>query len=297
MAFRPMKPPREIPCNYPNYFKSLVYPLLASPKIDGIRGVSFGGTMFSSTMKHIPSIHIQKRFTDVDFGDYEIGVGNPTDHNFYNNTQSHVTSVDKDGDFRCYVIDYFENTSRPFYKRYDDVLALNLDAQRFEVLPQIEIANEDELLILEKEYLEKGYEGLVLRNPLGIYKEHARCTIREQIIWKLKRYVDDEVIVIDIEEGFVNNNEAEINEMGLQFRSSSQDGKSRSGMAGRFLCLYNNQEITVGMGKFDHKERVDLLENKHKYEGKLLKVRFFNYGIKDKPRQPIALGWRSKIDL
>lgn len=104
---RPLLAPSQTPSNYPDFWKKLKYPLLGSPKLDGIRCIVDGqGHTRSRTWKFIPSLQVATMFGDVPWLDGELIEGNWTDYNVYNRTNSHVMSENKPGDMRFYVFDY-----------------------------------------------------------------------------------------------------------------------------------------------------------------------------------------------
>mmetsp|Transcript_6343 Transcript_6343/g.18229 ORF Transcript_6343/g.18229 Transcript_6343/m.18229 type:complete len:166 (-) Transcript_6343:255-752(-) len=62
-----------------------------------------------------------------------------------------------------------------------------------------EILNFSELKQYENYLLQKGYEGVVVRSPHGIYK-NGRSTLSEGYMIKIKQYVDSEAIAVAVEE-------------------------------------------------------------------------------------------------
>ena len=104
--FRPLLSPQEDPLRYPDYFKKLRFPLMVSPKIDGIRGIVKNHTMLSRTGKLIPSYQVQEEFTYIDDLDGELVEGLPNTPDVYNRSQSHVMSMGKPGNIMYHVFDY-----------------------------------------------------------------------------------------------------------------------------------------------------------------------------------------------
>ena len=165
------------------------------------------------------------------------------------------------------------------------------------VVPHSDIANNiDELLTIETSYLELGFEGLMLRNPEGRYK-NGRATFNECIIYKLKRFVDSEAIIVGFVEGTTNNNTLEENELGYAKRSSSKENLVPANTLGTFIVNFNGMELNVAPGQFNYEQRQLIWDNQEDFIGKYLKFRYFAYGIKDKPRQPRAIDIRDPIDL
>jgi DNA ligase-1 len=94
-----------------------------------------------------------------------------------------------------------------------------------------------------------------------------------------------------------NENILEKDELGYAKRSYKKDGMVAANTLGNFIVSYNNMVISVAPGKFNHDLRKTIWNSQNYYIGKILKFRFFAHGIKDKPRFPRAIGFRSKIDL
>jgi DNA ligase-1 len=295
--FKPMLAPGEDPLSYPDYFKKLKYPLLCSPKYDGIRCIVKSGRAMSRSFKMLPSNQVQNEFTDINYLDGELIEGLPTDFDVYNRTQSYVMSENKTGNLNYYVFDYTADDylERPFYQRLEKLEALTLPISTKFVEHEY-IDNYEQLIVYEEKCLSDGFEGIMMRNPLGYYK-CGRGTFNEGLIYKLKRFKDAEGIILDILPMMINNNTLEKDELGYAKRSTSKDGMTIGNIAGRFVVHFEGQEIDVAPGSFNHIERRELLESRNDFIGKHLKFRYFAHGIKDKPRFPRALGLRSLLDL
>jgi DNA ligase-1 len=154
----------------------------------------------------------------------------------------------------------------------------------------------EELLANEERWLSHGYEGLMGRSISGHYK-FGRATMKEGLLWKLKRFCDAEYEVIGFEELFHNHNEATIDELGHTKRSSNSENKTggnvlgalvlRSQLAGEFRC---------GTG-FTEEMRAEIWANRSRYLGRMAKIKHFEIGVKDLPRFPVFLGWRAEEDM
>ena len=295
---RPLLSPQNDPLSDPSYFNRLRYPLLLSPKFDGIRGVVQGGQVVSRTGKSLPSYQVQDEFSKYEGLDGELVVDNPVDYNVYNRSQSHVMSADKPGDVTYYVFDTISYPNEPFYERLQRVerLVEEADNEHLVFVKHHLVRCEGELLDYEKKYLDKGYEGIMIRDPDAPYK-FGRATVNEGIIYKLKRFRDAEGILVAIHEQLHNTNEATTNSLGYTERSDTKDAKVRTGMAGGFTVVYEGEYITVAPGMFTHSERRRIFHDQSAYLGKLIKFRYFAYGMKDKPRFPRAIGFRNEVDL
>lgn len=300
MSFKPMLAPGEDPLRYPDYFKKLNYPLLCSPKYDGIRCIVKSRMCLSRTGKLLPSYQVQEVFSKYEHFDGELIEGSPYDFNVYNRTQSYVMSEDKPGDIRFYVFDYTHPDwlRQPFYRRLEklEIELAKINSEEIKNIEHIHVETYDDLLMYEEACLASGFEGIMMRDPVGYYK-NGRGTFREGLIYKLKRFREDEAIIIGFEEKMHNTNELQTNELGYAKRSSSKEGMKPANTVGNFICYYNDQEISVAPGAFNHDELQKIWNCKEEFIGELLKFRYFAHGVKDKPRQPRAVGFRSIIDL
>ena len=144
-----------------------------------------------------------------------------------------------------------------------------------------------------------GYEGIMLRNPGGIYK-HGRSTLKEGHLLKLKRFVDSEAIVIDVKPLMHNENEAVRNKLGHLERSSKKAGKVATNMVGSLVVrdVKTGVEFEIGTG-FDEKQRYDLWSDRHLIVAQKWVVKYKSQpiGVKEKPRFPVFLGFRDKRDM
>ena len=302
MISKPLLSPNDDPLKNLDFFNNLQFPYLVSPKLDGIRGISTGSAVLSRTMKVLPSAQVQQRFGIPEFKglDGELVEGSLVGDGVYNRTASYVMSDNKPGDVSFYCFDCVNEDiiEKPFYERLEYVSSIFAD----DVFPYAtsvahEVAeNLKELLEIESRYLEIGYEGVMLRNPLGIYKQ-GRATYNQNIIYKLKRFQDDESVIIGFYEAMTNNNEKETDERGYAKRSTSMAGLVGAGTLGGFYALYHGMELRVPCGSFNHAQRKEIWDDQDKYLGMTLKFRFMQYGAKDKPRFMRALGFRNQMDL
>jgi DNA ligase-1 len=291
---KPMLLPRETP-----NLDTLQYPVHVTPKLDGIRCLIKNGVALSRTLKPIPNKSIQewanKHHLELEGMDGELIVGSPTSSTVYRDTNSFVMSIDKVGEFFFYHLDWWNDMDEPYFVRYQDVMVDTVPSNYRKVL-SYNAHSKEKLLELEEHCLEKGYEGIVIRNPHGLYK-YGRCTIKEANAFKLKRFEDDEAVIIGWEEEQHNGNNAETNELGRTKRSTKQSGLSGKETLGAFICkTRDGVEFKIGSG-FDAGDRQKFWENKSDLLGYIVKYKHFPIGVKDKPRHPIFLGFRNAMDM
>lgn len=282
-------------------FSRISYPVYASPKLDGIRCSIVNGRALTRTLKAVPNKHIFECLSQAHLSglDGELIVGEPTSKTCYTDSVSNVMAFDKTPHFTYYVFD-LHNVDSPYSSRRMDLidkLRTMVGAPYICVLEQNILYNEDELLAYESEKVTEGYEGVILRAPHAPYK-FGRSTVKEGYLLKVKRFEDSEAEIIGFEEEMFNGNEAQTNELGRTKRSTAQAGLLGKNTLGAFLVrdIYTGVEFSIGTG-LTALERQSHWLNRDTSLGGILKYKFFPVGVKDKPRHPVFLGWRSSLDL
>jgi DNA ligase-1 len=303
MMRQPLLAPLNDPLKDPWFFDRLPLPLLGSPKLDGIRGLNPQGTILSRSMKPIRSKQVQERYKRVWHLDGELVVGEPTVQGLMQLTSSHVMSADKPtDDLRYYIFDFIrpDTLMLPFWERLElakERVELNKDVLGLHFIEHKYLDTIDEVLEYEREQLALGYEGVMLRNPVGFYKCNSRATWNDMLIFKLKRFSDNEGILVDFVEATSNTNASFKDERGYAKRSDSKDARVPLGRIGTFKVLFRELIIDVSPGAFKHQELVEIFNNFELYKGRILKFRHFDYGTKDAPRFARAIGFRDKDDM
>lgn len=285
------------------------YPVLASPKIDGIRCLIVNGQALTRSLKPIPNLFIRRMLEKYapNGADGEIVVGDS-----FNATTSAVMSRDGEPVFTYFIFDDCReaSASTSFRLRSHDMCGLLVEVRRQRIgweypwladgckiqwLPQETISGPDQLQAYYVKCLTEGYEGVMIRDPLGVYK-HGRSTKREGILLKLKPFADAEAVVVRIDELQHNGNAAETNALGLTERSTAASGKTGGGTMGRLLVRaitgdYSGKEFFIGTG-FDQTLRNEIWASPQKFLGKKLTFKYQAHGSVDLPRIPVFLRWR-----
>lgn len=278
----------------------LRYPLIASPKLDGIRFLKLGGRALARSLKPIPNKHIRETLEALapEGIDGEIMSGT----NFQECTSAVMAQKGEPIFALCAFDLYSGDLKEPYTERLAKLKAAvdKLGKQNFiRVVPSMMIRSEAELLEFEEKVLDKGFEGVMIRDPSGPYK-CGRSTTREGWLLKLKRFVDSEAEILGFVEMNHNDNAATTNELGHTKRSSAKAGKRPAGTLGKFLCrdLKTGVEFRLGTGKgLDHPLRQLIWDNQDEYRSKIVKYQYQVVGVKDKPRLPIWIGFRDPIDM
>jgi DNA ligase-1 len=276
----------------------LRFPLYLSPKIDGIRAVTLNRKLLSRKLKPIPNNFVRETLEAhaglLEGSDGELVVGSPFGQGVFARTSSGIMSEEGTPDFKYLVFDHISDA--PYHARLPNVMNYAKIGSVIPVLQTI-VKTQEQLLQWEAKYVEEGYEGVMIRDPEGRYK-FGRSTVNEGILLKVKRFEDDEALVIDFQEKFHNDNPAEKDELGNTKRSSHQENLRPAGTLGALIVSSPKftQTFNIGTG-FDDALRKEIWDNRPKYRGIPAKFKHQPVGQKDLPRFPVFLGFRDPRDL
>ena len=272
---------------------ALTYPQLATPKLDGIRCVIRDGVPLTRSLKPVPNRYITSLLRGYPSFDGELTCGRT-----FQSSTSAIMSEDGEPDFTYTIFDLSEPPDVMYRQRMGQLhIAESVFAARhLRFLYPVEVHSRRELEDLCARHLEWGYEGTMIRTPSGLYK-YGRSTEREGWLLKIKPMEDAEATIIGFEEQYRNTNAATRNALGRLERSSHQAGLVAKGTLGKILVT-NKQfgDFSIGTG-FDDALRSELWAHPKQYLGRKVKFKYQNYGIKDKPRLPVFLGFRDARDL
>jgi DNA ligase-1 len=274
------------------------FPVLASPKIDGVRAIVVNGQLVSRSLKPIRNRYTQALFgrPELEGFDGELVVGAPNAPDVMQTTTSGVMSVEGQPSVRFYAFDLANLPEHTYEERLGLVEAYTTDLEDVFYLPHVVVNDAPELERYEAECLAHGYEGVMLRDPNGYYKQ-GRSTLREGGLVKVKRFRDDEAVVVGFEERQHNANELQLDERGYAKRSHVAAGMIGAGTLGALHVEMNGVRFSIGTG-FTDAQRAEIWSAKERYLGRLAKFKHFAVtGVKDAPRFPVFLGWRDKEDV
>lgn len=282
----------------PADLSQLRFPLLATPKLDGIRCLIIDGKAVSRTFKLIPNKHIREKLETFCANglDGEILV---IDRDF-NQLSGDIRREDGKPNFYFAVFDFVRNgiTDTPYDKRMETLKILVVPDFCKKILPK-EIADLPALLAYETECLADGYEGVMVRSPASPYK-CGRSSTNEGYLLKIKRFEDSEAMVYAVEEEMENQNVATKDAFGRTERSTHKENMVPKGRMGKLLVrdLKTGVEFEIGTG-FTAEDRQNLWNKRGNCIGKLVKYKHQPSGAKagGKPRFPVFLGFRDTWDL
>ena len=291
------------------------FPVVASPKIDGIRFYVKDGVAYSLSNLPLRNKNVQafvnKHSEFLNDCDGEIFAGSPLDMNLFRNTSSVIMSADRTDDFQMVIFDEIDMPETGYIVRLQTLINDKSEYEKtlFEkpqeyqdFINTVSIINIDllhtieEFLEYEEDMVSIGYEGVILRSLAGLYKQ-GRSTIKEQGIMKVKRFEDAEAVIIGMIEQTTNTNTPIVAESGYLKRSSSKEGLLLNDTLGKLLCrdIHGNR-FTISSGLTDA-ERKEIWADQNSYIGKYIKFKYFNIGNYLGYRHPVFLGFRHEDDI
>lgn len=276
------------------------FPVLISPKIDGVRAINLNGAVTGRSLKQHKNKYVTELLSDsttIGF-DGEIAAESDTHPALCRLTSSALSTIEGQPFVLWWLFDFVrpEWVHRPYAERYDELVSrvnyLRANSHFFSfahhlrVVPSVEVLCMEELLHWEKLWLDEGYEGLIGRDPQGKVK-HGRSTVREGGLWRIKRFSDAEAVVKAIKEGQTNLNETTVNELGKTERSTHTENMVPNGQVGTLICVTpEGLEINVSPGEMDVDTRKLYFSNPSMIVGKTITYKHFPKGRKDLPRFP-----------
>lgn len=278
-------------------FASLQFPLLASDKEDGIRCIihPVHGPC-SQTMKPIPNEFVRDGLKEYSpqFLDGELVLLNSDGScKSFNDVQSGIMTQIGYPEYEFRVFDSFANVYAPYVERMKDaknsIEIYTGGGSPIKWLPQTWCYTVHDIEKAEENALSRGKEGLMLRSPRGWYKE-GRSTLCEQYLLKVKRFCDDEAIVIGMEEQMENCNLATRDAGGLSKRSKHKANLKPKGRVGKLVCLWQGHEIRVD--GFTDLQRDVWWASPSLIVGETITFSYQKHGMLNLPRTPKFKGIR-----
>jgi DNA ligase-1 len=200
--FKPM-----LAYDYKDYKDNIKYPLISQPKLDGVRNITKADGMFTRNGKLIVSApHISfsleplmEQYPDLILDGELFAERDVCDFNTIISCvrKTKPTHIDlmMSADYIQYWI--YDVPSHPgtFLERYEFLKSLKLPDNCI-VVPNYLVHNENDINSKFKEYIQKGYEGQMLRVPNSLYQNK-----RSKFLLKHKDFVDSEFEIIGYIEG------------------------------------------------------------------------------------------------
>ena len=302
----------------PEDLQKLNYPIIASPKLDGIRVLIHPELgLVTRSLKPVRNKFLHRYIQKLMYGypnmaglDGEITIGGVKDvtaEDVFNKTTRAVMSFGGKPKVTFWVFDYFILPKAAYLNR--------LRIVRNDILPKIErlsdpqptiqfylirsriCPNKEQLLHYEDYCLEEGYEGVMIRDPDKPYK-YGRSALskRQQHLIKMKRFTDAEAEIIGYEELMHNSNEQTHDAFGLADRSSAKAGKTSGGTLGALVVKgisvrFINTTFKIGTG-FDQSLRARIWKTREEILHKTITYKYQDCGAIDAPRFPVFQRFR-----
>ena len=258
--------------------KSIKFPCFVQRKYDGTRCVGIPGIgLFSRNRK--PYIHLNHIKEEVNSLVDELGTIQ-LDGELYADSKDltfqqivglvkkeKLNSEDVENQKKIYY-NLYDLINEEEYEKRKERLEKLFEKHKFKYLRLVETEEcktADEVRGFHDKYVDEGFEGLMLRNKKGKYKEG----LRSADLQKFKMFDDDEFKVIGYSEG-------EGIEKGLVL----------------WKCITKEKKEFDVRPRGSHEERSELFKQASKYIGKDLTVRFFGLTDDGIPRFPVGIGFR-----
>ena len=259
------------------------WPAYAQPKLDGNRCIAIAHkgkvTMWTRSRESIESMpHIVKALERAaKDGDFILD-GELYNHEYKDNFEDLTSLITQDKPAPGHeVVQYhiydmpsanggFEKRYTQLEKFFHEYVSTTMFATSLILVETREVFDDNDLTLAFEYFTEKGYEGAMVRNFEGVYKQNGKS----YDLLKVKKFVDDEFKVVGVKEG-------------------------RGKLAGHaiFICDINDGDT------FDAKMKGPVSELKKYWDdpklalGKMLTVQFQGYTKYRKPRFPVALRFRA----
>jgi DNA ligase-1 len=265
-----MKPYQKTPP-----LNTLRYPVIATPKLDGIRCAIENGEARTFNKKPVPNKWVNEMlamlYPALEGFDGELMI---VDGDF-NNVQSGIMTHGGQPNFRFMVFD-LHDSHLPYKHRIEEVHKRIAAIHKSEdiyahIVQPIEAKlcrNEMELQLYWNECVELGYEGVIANAPDGHYKT-GRSGLKEQLAVKLKVWHDDEAVIIGFEE-----------EVAI-------DGTPK-GRVGR-VTMRHSSGVEFGVGGLTDSVKDHMWTKPEWYLGKRATFKYQDWPVGGKPRFP---GWK-----
>ncbi len=313
-GFKPM-----LACDW--HEEKLKFPCIVQPKLDGVHSLNRHGKCLGRSLKSHENRYVTEQFSKPEYHgfcgekiDADLGTTHP---DLCRITSGNLRRIEGEPNIVWVLFDYVtEETKGLGYVQRMHKLEEYLDCLESDDFVPVDIVestlveNLEQLLELEEEYLNHGYEGIVIRDPNAPYK-YGRCGKTFMGAWRVKRFIEEEILVDKINEGMHNANEAKTNELGRTERSTHQENMKPNGLLGNMegttikdihdpqsgeLLIPKGERVTVSPGEMNHKMRGFYFENPSEIVGHVIKFKMFPKGVKDKPRFPTYVSHRNEND-
>lgn len=242
--------------------EELVYPVIVQPKLDGMRMMASSVSKLSrkntpiDTLDHIDTSWLHEQILD----------GEVYRHGFSFQENMKVIKKVREGTemvkFHVYDLPLYEGG---YQQRHQALTSLVEGKNNIEIVPYFIAGCKEDVLKLHQSFIDEGYEGSMLRLDNGIQYEFGK---RSKSLLKFKDFIDEAYEIVDV--------------VASDRRPSEGVVMCKDGKGNLFGC---NMKMSIA-------DRIELLNNKNDYIGKVAEVRFFEFSDDGVPRFPVFVGVR-----
>ena len=294
--FRPM-----LACSVTDYeqFNKCRFPLFASVKIDGVRGMTIlvDGKVKAVTrqMKPIPNLFIRETIEswEIPYLDFEITTFDEDSRevDLFNVVSQKVRTFEGNPLFIANVFDNFA-TTHAFQQRMHNITLAKCHGtvpKQLLFLSHQGLNKSEEVIDCINYYEQQNVEGVMFRGAFSLYK-YGRSTFKDQCLLRVKFLEESIGTIIGINQKQVNLNKLTRDSFGLAERSSHQANLLPVEEMGSLTVeLPSGVVFNVGTG-FTAEDRRMYWNNFDLYKGRKCRVKHQAFGMKTKPRQPVFIG-------
>lgn len=292
------KPMLAATAHAPDLETKVLWPALASPKIDGIRCIVHPDLgPVTRSFKPIPNEAtrncLMEAVGDTPLDGELVVIGSDGQPADFNTTQSGIMTRGGSPDVAFMVFDWFGEPEMAYEER------LRRAIRECRAMPDGIAPVYHELIMSPEHFMEyaaqcllDGYEGAMLRNPLGPYK-NGRSTLNQGWLLKYKEWLDAEGSVVGFDERMHNANLDIKDNFGYAKRSSHQENMVPMGTLGALVLRTAWGELRVGTG-FDDALRDHIWQNRESFTGQIVTFKYQSFGLKEKPRFPVFKAFRQE---
>lgn len=267
-------------------FDKLVFPLIASPKIDGIRCV-IDPERGAVTRKLLPigNTYISEKLNSyaLSFTDGEIVTYTNGKVDSFSTIQSKVMADDGECVFSFHVFDCFEAPTDSYNLRIERAGKKIGNCPIAQIHTYQTVDNFDQLMALVDNWIDRdGWEGGMARRPSAPYK-YGKSTVNDACLLKIKRFIDSEARIKGFNEKMHNANEATKDELGRTKRSSSKAGLIPMDTLGSIECEWDNG-VKFSLAGIDAEEGAKIWAIRQKLIDGLVNFKYQEIGPNGAPR-------------
>ena len=262
------------------------YPCIVQPKLDGIRciatikdGKCLLHTRSGNIINSVPHIneelekHYHKQYSEDIVFDGELTLERGSFDQISSIVRKKVPKLDGSHFFIRYSIFDIASSKEKTHDRFLTLINIYYEDRKYVRMLSPSVAlNEGHVYTFLSDYEEQGFEGVMVRDRESLYENK-----RSFGLLKLKRFYDEEYLVLDVIEG---------------------KGKLK-GKAGSFVCSVsggmNGELFKVKMACEESKLKDYLTDFEKKYKYKMLTVKFQEKTKRGVPRFPIGLRFKEEV--